>query len=314
MTMKRGEDIRAINLMPRQPKAEDTPRKGLGRGLSALMGDDSEDYAALDRVKSQKDLPVEFLMPCPLQPRRQFGENDLRDLVASVREHGILQPILVRRHSDTPDRYEIIAGERRWRAAQQAQLTKVPVVIRDFNDEEALEVALIENVQREDLTPIEEGQGYQRLIDEFDHTQEQVSKLIGRSRSHIANTLRLLNLPMEVREMLHTGLLTAGHGRALLSDPNPVAAAKRIVAGGLNVRETEALAPKKKRTATTPTAKDADTLALERDLSTALGLPVTVAFKGEKKGGDLRIAYTTLEQLDDICRRLLHHPTDTDHQ
>jgi ParB family chromosome partitioning protein len=312
--MKRSEDIRAINLMPRQPKAEDTPRKGLGRGLSALMGDDSEDYAALDRVKSQKDLPVEFLMPCPLQPRRQFGENDLRDLVASVREHGILQPILVRRHSDTPDRYEIIAGERRWRAAQQAQLTKVPVVIRDFNDEEALEVALIENVQREDLTPIEEGQGYQRLIDEFDHTQERVSKLIGRSRSHIANTLRLLNLPMEVREMLHAGLLTAGHGRALLNDPNPVAAAKRIVAGGLNVRETEALAPKKKRTSTTPAAKDADTLALERDLSTALGLPVGVEFRGEKKGGDLKIAYKTLEQLDDICRRLLRHPTDTDRQ
>jgi len=314
MTMKRSEDIRAINLMPRQPKAEDTPRKGLGRGLSALMGDDSEDYAALDRVKSQKDLPVEFLMPCPLQPRRQFGENDLRDLVASVREHGILQPILVRRHSDAPDRYEIIAGERRWRAAQQAQLTKVPVVIRDFNDEEALEVALIENVQREDLTPIEEGQGYQRLIDEFDHTQERVSKLIGRSRSHIANTLRLLNLPMEVREMLHAGLLTAGHGRALLNDPNPVAAAKRIVAGGLNVRETEAQAPKKKRTSATPAAKDADTLALERDLSTALGLSVTVEFKGEKKGGGLKIAYKTLEQLDDICRRLLHYPTDTDNQ
>ncbi len=292
--------------------ADDTPRKGLGRGLSALMGDDEEDYAALDQVKSQKDLPIEFLIPSPFQPRHRFDENDLRDLVASVREHGILQPILVRRHGDTSDRYEIIAGERRWRAAQQARLTKVPVVIKDFNDEEALEVALIENVQREDLTPVEEAQGYQRLMEEFEHTQEQVSKLIGRSRSHIANTLRLLNLPIEVREMLHTGLLTAGHGRALLNDPNPVATAKKIVAGGLNVRETEALAPKKKRAATTPAAKDADTLALERDLSTAVGLPVTISFKGEKKGGTLKVAYSTLEQLDEICRRLSHHSTQDD--
>lgn len=313
MTMKKvGDDIRAINLLPREPRAEDAPRKGLGRGLSALMGDDSQPNAVLDQVKSQKDLPVEFLTPSPFQPRRRFDENDLSDLVTSVREHGILQPILVRLLAGAPDRYEIIAGERRWRAAQQAQLTKVPVVIRDFNDEEVLEVALIENVQREDLTPIEEGQGYQRLLDEFNHTQEQLSKLIGRSRSHIANTLRLLNLPIEVREMLHAGLITAGHGRALLSDPNPLATAKRIVASGLNVRETEALAPKKKRFAATPASKGADTLALERDLSTAVGLPVTVAFKGEKKGGHLNIAYKTLEQLDDICRRLLRHPTDTD--
>lgn len=290
--------------------AEDTPRKGLGRGLSALMGDDADDYAALDQVKSQKDLPIEYLIPSPFQPRHRFDENDLRDLVASVREHGILQPILVRRHGDTPDRYEILAGERRWRAAQQARLTKVPVIIKDFNDEEALEVALIENVQREDLTPIEEAQGYQRLIDEFDHTQERVSKLIGRSRSHIANTLRLLNLPIEVREMLHTGLLTAGHGRALLNEPNPVAVAKQILADGLNVRQTEALTPKKKRTPRAPAAKDADTLALERDISTALGLPVTISFKGEKKGGALHVAYSTLEQLDEICRRLLHHPQD----
>jgi len=286
--------------------AEDTPRKGLGRGLSALMGDDDEAYASPDQIKSQKDLPIEFLIPSPFQPRHRFDENDLRDLVASVREHGILQPILVRRHGDTPDRYEILAGERRWRAAQQAKLTKVPVVIKDFNDEEALEVALIENVQREDLTPIEEAQGYQRLIDEFDHTQEQVSKLIGRSRSHIANTLRLLNLPIEVREMLHIGSLTAGHGRALLNDPNPVAAAKQIVADGLNVRAAEARTTKKKKAPTRAT-KDADTLALERDLSTALGLHVSVDFKGEKKGGSLRIDYKTLEQLDDLCQRLLHH-------
>lgn len=291
--------------------ADDAPRKGLGRGLSALLGDDREDYAALDQVKTPRDLPIEFLMPSPFQPRHRFDEENLRELVASVREHGILQPILVRRHGDATDRYEIIAGERRWRAAQQARLTKVPVVVKDFNDEEALEVALIENVQREDLTPIEEAQGYQRLIDEFAHTQEQISKLIGRSRSHIANTLRLMNLPMEVREMLHTGLLTAGHGRALLNDPNPVAAAKRIVAGGLNVREAEAQTPKKRRaTASTP-AKDADTLALERDLSSALGLHVSVGFKGEKKGGTLKIAYSTLDQLDEICRRLLHHPQDS---
>ncbi|NQV82168.1 MAG: ParB/RepB/Spo0J family partition protein [Alphaproteobacteria bacterium] len=291
--------------------AEETSRKSLGRGLSSLLGDDHEDYAALEQVKSQRDLPIEFLTPSPFQPRHRFDEDELKQLVASVREHGILQPILVRHHGDSPDRYEIIAGERRWRAAQLARLTKIPVIIKDFNDEEALEVALIENVQREDLTPIEEAQGYQRLIDEFEHTQEQVSKLIGRSRSHIANTLRLLNLPMEVREMLHTGLLTAGHGRALLNDANPIAAAKRIIAGGLNVRETEALTPKKRQGAAAPVL-DADTLALERDLSTALGLHVTVGFKGEKKGGTLKIAYSTLDQLDDICKRLLHHPQETE--
>jgi ParB family chromosome partitioning protein len=286
--------------------ADETPRKGLGRGLSALMGDAPEDVATPAKDRAPRELPIEFLMPSPFQPRHRFDEEDMRELVASVREHGVLQPILVRRHGDTPDRYEIIAGERRWRAAQQARLTRVPVVLKDLNDEEALEVAIIENVQREDLSPIEEAQGYQRLIDEFDHTQEQVSKLIGRSRPHIANTLRLLNLPMDVRDMLHTGVLTAGHGRALLNDPNPSVTAKQIAAGGLNVRETEALATKK-RTAPKPAPKDADTVALERDLSNALGLHVTVGFKGEKKGGSVRIDYKTLDQLDDICHRLLHH-------
>ncbi len=287
--------------------ADEAPRKGLGRGLSALMGDSNEDFAPVDKGRSQRDLPIEFLMPSPFQPRHRFDEEDMRELVASVREHGVLQPILVRRHGGDDERYEIIAGERRWRAAQQARLTKVPVVVKDLNDEEALEVALIENVQREDLSPIEEAQGYQRLMDEFGHTQEQVSKLIGRSRSHIANTLRLMNLPMDVREMLHTGVLSAGHGRALLNDPTPSATAKRIAASGLNVRETEA-ATRRPRKPRTPAPKDADTVALERNLSTALGLQVDIDFKGEKKGGTLKIAYKTLEQLDDICHRLLHHP------
>lgn len=287
--------------------ADDTPRKGLGRGLSALLGEDTAtDAPAQARPQAPRDLPIEFLMPSPFQPRHRFDDEDMRELVSSVREHGVLQPILVRRHGDGADRYEIIAGERRWRAAQQARLTKVPVVVKDFNDEEALEAALIENVQREDLTPIEEAQGYQRLADEFGHTQEQISKLIGRSRSHVANTLRLLNLPMDVREMLHTGVLSAGHGRALLNDPNPSAAAKRIAAAGLNVRETEAqTSPKRRRTS--PPSKDADTLALERNLSNALGLHVTVGFKGENKGGTLKIDYKTLDQLDDLCQRLLTH-------
>ena len=289
--------------------ADDSPRKGLGRGLSALLGDDETDYAALDKVHAGRDVPIEHLRANPFQPRHRFGEEDQESLVASIREHGILQPILVRRvisEGEDAGSYEIIAGERRWRAAQEARLTRVPVLIRDFDDSEALEIALVENVQRVDLSPIEEAGGYQRLIDEFGHTQEALGQLIGRSRSHIANTLRLLNLPEEVRDMLGDGRLTAGHARALLGTEDPVGLARRIVRGGLNVRQAERM----KRTGSPkapiePQQKDADTLALEKNLSNALGLRVEIVHDVQK-GGSVRIKYRTLEQLDEVCRRLIH--------
>ncbi|MCH8111535.1 MAG: ParB/RepB/Spo0J family partition protein [Proteobacteria bacterium] len=289
--------------------ADDSPRKGLGRGLSALLGDDDTDYAALDKVHAGRDVPIEHLRANPFQPRHRFGEEDQESLVASIREHGILQPILVRRvisEGEDAGSYEIIAGERRWRAAQEARLTRVPVLIRDFDDSEALEIALVENVQRVDLSPIEEAGGYQRLIDEFGHTQEALGQLIGRSRSHIANTLRLLNLPEEVRDMLGDGRLTAGHARALLGTEDPVGLARRIVRGGLNVRQAERM----KRTGSPkapiePQQKDADTLALEKNLSNALGLSVEIVHDVQK-GGSVRIKYRTLEQLDEVCRRLIH--------
>ncbi len=282
---------------------EETSRKGLGRGLSALLGEDAEDYAALDKIRSPRELPIEFLRPSGFQPRRRFDQDGQNSLVDSVREHGVLQPILVRRTSEEADSYEIVAGERRWRAAQAAQLTRVPVIVKDLGDREALELALVENVQREDLTPIEEAAGYQRLIDEFEHTQEQLGRIICRSRSHIANTLRLLNLPDEVKEMLQAGILSAGQARPLIGAEDPVALSKQIVEGGLNVRKVESLT----RTARRPRPeKDPDTLALERDLTNALGLKIDIVHRGGK-GGTLKIVYSGLEQLDDLCRRLIHN-------
>ena len=282
---------------------EEASRKGLGRGLSALLGEDAEDYAALDKIRSPRELPIEFLRPSGFQPRRRFDQDGQNSLVDSVREHGVLQPILVRRTSEEADSYEIVAGERRWRAAQAAQLTRVPVIVKDLGDREALELALVENVQREDLTPIEEAAGYQRLIDEFEHTQEQLGRIICRSRSHIANTLRLLNLPDEVKEMLQAGILSAGQARPLIGAEDPVALSKQIVEGGLNVRKVESLT----RTARRPRPeKDPDTLALERDLTNALGLKIDIVHRGGK-GGTLKIVYSGLEQLDDLCRRLIHN-------
>ena len=289
--------------------ADDT-RKGLGKGLSALMGDAAHDYSQLDKARASKDVPIEFLRPNRYQPRLHFDEAQLSDLVSSIREHGILQPILVRRIEGAPDSYEIVAGERRWRAAQRAQLTQVPVVIKDFNDTEALEVALIENIQRADLSPIEEAKGYERLLAEFGRTQEQVAQLVGKSRSHVANTLRLMNLPQEVLDMLDAGQITAGHGRALLAAADPLALAKQIIGSGMTVRDVEDAAPKTKKhsaKAMKPGEKDPNTRELEQNLSQALGLSVEVSFKGEKKGGSVKVRYRTLEQLDEICRRLAHH-------
>lgn len=284
---------------------------GLGRGLSALLGSEAEDYAALDKVRAAKDVPIELLRPNRYQPRHRFDEADLEDLVESIREKGILQPILVRRLVDEPDQYEIIAGERRWRAAARAKLHRVPVVIRDFTDGEALEVAIIENVQRADLSPIEEALGYERLMKEFGHTQEQLGQIVGKSRSHVANLLRLLTLPPPVQEMLNDGRLTMGHARALVTAANPLALAQQIVRENLTVREVEDLAREQKPGAAKPgakrnassAAKDPDIAALEADLSEAVGYKVVIEDNG-KGGGELRIAYKTLDQLDELCRRL----------
>ena len=285
---------------------DERPRgRQLGRGLSALFGDDGEDHAELDAVRQSKSVAIGHLRPGRFQPRRDFDDAQMNSLVQSIKEQGVLQPLLVRRDADDPETYEIVAGERRWRAAQLAQLHEVPVVIRELTDAGALEIALIENIQRQDLNPLEEGEGYRRLVEEFQHTQEALSRAVGKSRSHIANTLRLLNLPSSVKELLVGGDLTAGHARALVNLDDPDKLAKRIVAQGLNVRQTERLVRQAKagaRAAPAASRKDPDTVALERDLSDLLGLKVTVNFRGD--GGELVVHYKTLEQLDDVLHKL----------
>ena len=278
----------------------------LGRGLSALFGDDKPALVEANSNRETTAVPIEFIAPNPNQPRRVFDDDQIDSLVASIRQRGILQPILVRKDSRDPSRYEIVAGERRWRAAQRARLHEIPVIIKDLNDQDALEIALIENIQRQDLNPLEEAEGYRRLVDEFSHTQEAISQAIGKSRSHIANLMRLLNLPDGVKQMLVTGDLSMGHARALLNAENPEVLARRIVKKGLNVRQAELLVNKQRNTAqkSEPTVreKDPDTAALETDLSGLLGLKVSIKFHGG--GGELVVHYKTLDQLDDVLRRL----------
>ena len=283
--------------------AEDARHRGLGRGLSALLGEEAPaaPTAAAEASLKPRTLPTAFLKPNRFQPRRNFREDDLQDLANSIRERGILQPIVVR-PTGHANAYEIVAGERRWRAAQIAHLHEVPVVVREFSDPEALEIAIVENVQRADLNAIEEAGGYQDLVTRFGYTQEQLSGLIGKSRSHIANTMRLLKLPESVRTLIIDGKLTAGHARTLIGLPNPEEAAREIVAGTLNVRQAEKRARAPKSGKAKP-HKDADTRAMEEKLTALLGLTVAIEHKGEK-GGELRISYKTLEQLDDVCRRL----------
>lgn len=284
--------------------SDDLRRKGLGRGLSALLEEDPDDQATLDRLRSSRAVAVEQLEPGPFQPRRYFDDDELRSLVDSIVENGILQPILVRRHPDDPARYQIVAGERRWRAAQMASLHEVPVVLRELDDSQTLELAIIENIQRQDLTAIEEAEGYRRLMDEFGHTQEQLGQVVGKSRSHVANTLRLMNLPEEIRSLVHRGDLSAGHARALLMAEDAVGLAKQVLKDGLNVRQTEQLiqSPQRHRPPKQSKAKDADTIQLEKQLSERLGLKVVINHKGES--GEVRIAYRSLEQFDDIFSRL----------
>jgi len=282
----------------------------LGRGLAALIGDmASMEGARVTEAGGVKRLPVEFIIANRANPRRTFNEEQLEELTNSVREKGVMQPLLVRPSTD-PNVFELIAGERRWRAAQRAGLHDVPVIVRDVDDKEALELAIIENVQRADLNPLEEALGYGQLIEQFDYTQQDLAQVIGKSRSHVANTLRLLRLPEDVQSMVSSGTLTAGHARTLITAEDPAALAKQIVSGGLSVREAEALSQQRdvagKRKPTEPVVqRDADTVALERRLSDALGLSVSLAHS--ERGGKLEIRYKTLEQLDGICARLTGH-------
>jgi ParB family chromosome partitioning protein len=279
-------------------------RKGLGRGLSALIQDDGEDLGAIDRMRDAREVPIEQLSANPYQPRQSFGDEELIDLSNSIKEKGILMPILVRRVAGEAKSYQIIAGERRWRAAQMAQLHDVPVLVRDMDDKEALEVAIIENVQRENLSPIDEASGYKRLMKEFEYTQADVGKIVGKSRPHIANMLRLLQLPLQVQNLLEAGHLTPGHARTLINAEDPVAMADEIMRSGLNVRQSERLAGAGGRRAAA--AKDPNLREVERQLEERLGLKVTITQKGE--GGEVRIGFHTLEQFDDILMRLHQAP------
>ena len=275
-------------------------KRGLGMGLSALLGGAS-DLAGAEGVRT---VPIEFLRPSALQPRRYFGEDELAALTESIRVKGVMQPLLVRRLPDADAPYEIVAGERRWRAAQLAGCHELPVVVYALSDREALELALLENVQRQDLTPLEEADGYRRLIDEFGHTQDELARSLGKSRSHIANLIRLLGLPAPLRAMLESGQLSAGHARALLGARDPAPLARLVVARGLNVRQTEALVRAERQVikANPARPRHPDTIAVERDLSGRLGLPVRLQPRGS--GGTLSIAYRSLEQLDALIRRL----------
>jgi len=281
-------------------------KRGLGRGLSALLGEAPEPAPAAPG-DGRRLAPIELIRRNPDQPRRVFAETEIEELAESIRQRGLLQPILVRPVAGAPGEFQIVAGERRWRAAQRAGEREIPIIVRDLNDAEALEIAILENVQRADLNAMEEAQGYRNLIDSFGRTQEDVAAAIGKSRSHVANTVRLLALPQGVQDMVLAGHLSAGHARAILGAANPEALARRIVDGGMTVRDAEALARGDEPAARESggkarSGKDIDTLALEKRLSDALGLKVDIRDKGGK--GSLGITYATLEQLEDICRRL----------
>ncbi len=280
----------------------------LGRGLAALIGDDTSEEAVVQDVRTLRHMPIELIHASPNNPRKHFPDGDLDELAHSIKAKGLLQPIVVRPRDG--GEYEIVAGERRWRASQRAGIHDVPVLIREFSDGEALEIALIENIQRSDLNPLEEARAYGLLLEQFSYTQQQLAESVGKSRSHISNTLRLLTLPDSVRQQIETGQLTAGHARALVATDSPAKLAEQIINLGLSVRETETLARQSSpmRAAKNPGAdKDPDTKALERTLSEAVGLKVEISHTGPT-GGLLKISYKTLEQLEDVCRRLQTTP------
>src|SRR5258707_2098667 len=288
----------------------DETRSRLGRGLASLIGDVGGEAAHVDRPRNQRKVPIEFLKPNPRNPRRTFSEAELGELASSVKQHGVIQPIVVRPVKGAQDRYEIIAGERRWRAAQLAGLDEVPIVPVEVSDTDALEIMIIENVQREDLNAIEEARGYHALVEEFKRSADEIAKVVGKSRSYIANSMRLTRLPADVQDLIDAGKLSAGHARALISADDASALAQRVVKEALSVRQTEQLAhekgvrtkPQKARAG--HIEKDPDTLALERRVSDILGLGVSIDHRNA--GGTMHIRYSNLEQLDDILRRLGH--------
>lgn len=297
-----------------------TERRALGRGLSALMADVNLDPSRSSPTQPARRLdvlvPVEKIVPNPDQPRRDFDPEALQDLANSLKQKGVIQPLIVRAIAGT-DRYEIVAGERRWRAAQIAKLHELPVVIREFNDTEVLEIAIIENIQRADLNAIEEALAYRQLMNRFGHTQEKIAEALSRSRSHIANLLRLLALPEDVQGYVKNGALSAGHARALITTPNPSVLARQVVERSLSVRETEALARKSAQPEAKPAPragrqdhKDADTRALEADLSANLGMLVRIDHGAAGDGGKVTISYRTLDDLDLLCRALSLIPRD----
>jgi len=280
-------------------------KRGLGRGLSALLADANMANGAEPArpLRAEQSVPVDHLHPNPDQPRKTFTPEALEQLAQSIRQKGVIQPLIVRA-SDQPGHYEIVAGERRWRASQLAELHSVPVVVRDFSDVEVLEIAIIENIQREDLNPVEEALAYRQLMERFGHTQEKLAEALSRSRSHIANSMRLLNLPEAVQGMLRNGELTAGHARALITSPDPTKLAVQAVQRGLSVRQVEELArkpdvaPRRKRPAS---EKDADTRAIESDISANLNMGVRIDYRGIDEGGTMTISFRTLEELDMLC-------------
>ncbi len=288
-------------------------KKRLGRGLAALIGDDVTEEGVIEDARSLRHVPIEFLKGSPHNPRKNFKDADLEDLANSIREKGLLQPLVVRVGKE-PHTYEIVAGERRWRAAQRAGVHEVPVLIRDLSDGEMLEIALIENIQRSDLNPIEEASGYAQLTDKFGYTQQQLAQSLGKSRSHIANMMRLLNLPDSVREKVETGRLSAGHARTLVATENPEALAEKIISLGLSVRQAENLIKNpgdlkkpKQSGSTKANPKSADIRALEKELTESLGLVVEVS-NGQSETGTLTIRYKTLEQLEAVCQILKAGP------
>lgn len=278
-------------------------KRRLGRGLAALIGDDVVEAASPEDFRGLRHLPIELLHPNPNNPRKSFKEEDLADLATSIKDKGLLQPLVVRQRGD--GEYEIVAGERRWRASQRAGLHELPVLIRELSDGETLEIALIENIQRTDLNPLEEARAYGQLLEQFSYTQQQLADSVGKSRSHVANTLRLLTLPESVRGFIEDGKLTAGHARTLVATDSPADLANKIISLGLSVREAENLTRNTSTTAGSKakTEKDADTRSLEKQLSESTGLRVEIKTQG-REGGTLVIKYKTLEQLDEVTSRL----------
>ncbi|WP_226780013.1 ParB/RepB/Spo0J family partition protein [Oceaniglobus trochenteri] len=288
-------------------------RRGLGRGLSALMADvgvaDERQNANRPTRRADQLIPVERIVPNPDQPRRTFAPELLDELAASIKEKGVIQPLILRQNPRNPEQYEIVAGERRWRAAQMAKVHALPAIIRELDDTEVLELAIIENIQRSDLNPVEEAAGFRQLMDKFGHTQEKLAEALGKSRSHIANLLRLLNLPEDVLALLRDGKISMGHARALITADDPSALAKIVVAKGLSVRQTEALVKAPKggdvpRETKPKREKDADTRALEQDLAAAVGMSVSIDHDTGMESGRVSIRYATLEELDELCRML----------